>query len=104
MWLRYVLPNYWIQSRRGVLRRYEIQTPEYCDRQLGMVEQYTGSKGEVRWRTLDFRKNDWKSGFLTREAAAQDLILTCPAVIKRLEFYRAKREREQAPAESQQIK
>jgi hypothetical protein len=71
-----------IQQRRGVLSRYEIRMPEIKDWQVGMVEKYLTADDKVRWRTLDHWKCDWKSGFLGREAAAQDLVANCPRTVQ----------------------
>jgi hypothetical protein len=98
VWLKYVAPNYYIQERRNVLARYEIQAPELGSAQLGMVEKYFTDKDSVKWRSLDYRKNDWKSDWNSREEAAQDLILNCPVVAARVKHLR---ERIKSPEESQ---
>lgn len=85
VWLKYVPPSgYTIQERRDALCLYEIQIPELGDWCVGMVEQYAEGK-TVRWRTLDHRKEDWRSGFLTREEAAQDLVANCPRAREMIE-------------------
>lgn len=82
LWLKYVAPCYFIQERRGVLCRYEIQVPELRDWPVGMVEKYFTQSGSVRWRTLDHWLCDWRDGFTSREKAAQDLVVSSPRTVK----------------------
>lgn len=90
LWLKYVAPSYYIQERSGVLTRYEIQVPELRNKMVGMVEKYFLRDGATRWRTLDHWLMDWKSGFATREKAAQNLVTSCPRTV---ELIRVRRER-----------
>lgn len=96
LWLKYIVPCYAIQERRGVLVRYEVQVPELRDLCVGWVEQYTSKDKLVRWRTLTPKLDDWRDNFQTREEAAQDLVRECPLSVRRMQY-----RRERMLAESQ---
>jgi hypothetical protein len=89
--LKYAVPNYWIHQRHGVLSRYEICLPELGDRYVGLVEKYTSPTGSQRWRTLDYKLDDWRDNFGSREEASQDLVTTCPRVMDLISRLRERR-------------
>lgn len=89
VWLRYEAGGL-IQERKNLKVGYEIVHVE-LDWRVGRVEAYfTGEARAVKWRTLDHWLEDYKSGYLSREAAAQDLVANCPRTVALISQRRAR--------------
>lgn len=74
-------PGGLIQERRNLKTGYEIWHVA-LNWQIGRVEAYyTGEGRAIKWRTLDHWLTDYKSGYASRDAAAQDLAANCPRTV-----------------------
>ncbi len=92
VWLRYE-PGPLIQERPNLKNAYEIRHVE-LDIHVGRVEHYweEAADMQLRWRTLDTWNREYRTGFRSREAAAQDLVQTSPRVLERIAGRRRLRE------------
>lgn len=92
-WLEYERPRCLHEQRHDLLEEWVVTIPRLSTTEgrweAGSVQKYETKEGKILWRSLDPKRNIFRTRHTSREKCAQELIAESPEVLKRIGWRKA---------------
>jgi hypothetical protein len=58
--------------------------------EAGAIQKYENKQGKILWRSLNLKRQVFRSNYTSRETCAQEMVRDCPSVVRTIAYRKAK--------------